>query len=153
MSESPATRQLVVCSLGEEEYALPVAQVREIVPYSEPRPVGRGAGSVRGVIGLRGRLLPVHDLAALLGLAGGDGAARGRIVVVEAGPEELAGLVVDDVVEVLTVATAQIEDVVAGERRAAVAKLGERLVLLLDAVDLLGDGTGHDRDGELRSAA
>jgi purine-binding chemotaxis protein CheW len=145
MSEPTATRQLVVCSLGEEEYALPVAQVREIVPYAEPRPVGRGERSVRGVIGLRGRLLPVHDLAALLEL-GSAGVARGRIVVVEAGAEELAGLVVDDVVEVLPVASAQIEEVTAGERRAAVAKLGERLVLLLDATQLLGDG-------RLRSAA
>jgi chemotaxis signal transduction protein len=50
--------------------------------------------------------------------------------------------VVDDVVEVLTVAAAQIEEVPAGspgERPAAIAKLGDRLVLLLDAVELLGD--------------
>jgi purine-binding chemotaxis protein CheW len=149
MSSDAPTRQLVVCSLGEEEYALPVTQVREIVPFSEPRPVGRAEPSVRGVIGLRGRLLPVHDLAALLGLDG-SGATRpgvgGKIVVVEAGKQELTGLVVDDVVEVLTVASAQIEEVAAGERRAAVAKLGERLVLLIDAAELLGDGT-------LRSAA
>jgi purine-binding chemotaxis protein CheW len=138
------TRQLVVCSLGEEEYALPVEQVREIVPFAEPRPVGRAEPSVRGVIGLRGRLLPVHDLGALLGLeaaATTGPRAGGKIVVVETGDEQLTGLVVDDVVEVLTIGDAQVEEVAAGERRAALAKLGERLVLLLDATRLLDDGT------------
>jgi len=143
MPDLATTRQLVVCSLGAEEYALPIAQVREIVAFSEPRPVGRREGSVRGVIGLRGRLLPVHDLAARLGVPRtGAEPASAKIVVVEAGGNEVAGVVVDDVVEVLTVAAAQVEEVPAGasgERPAAIAKLGERLVLLLDAVELLAD--------------
>jgi purine-binding chemotaxis protein CheW len=137
-----APGQLVVCALGAEQYGLPIAQVREIVRYVVPRPVAADDAGVRGVIGLRGRLLPVHDLGVRLGLAAATGVvpASAKIVVVEAG-EELAGLLVDDVVEVATVAAEQVEEIPAAThdgRPAAVAKLGERLVLLVDAGELLG---------------
>ncbi len=136
--------QFVVCALGSEQYGLPIAQVREIVRYVEPRPVAADDDGVRGVIGLRGRLLPVHDLAVRLALPGASSAAAppaiAKIVVAEAGGE-LAGLLVDDVVEVAWIAAEQVEEVpaaVVNGRVAEVAKLGDaRLVLLLDAVALL----------------
>jgi purine-binding chemotaxis protein CheW len=141
MSTAPTTRQLVVCSLGQEQYALPIAQVREIVRFAEPRPVAADAAGLRGVIGLRGRLLPVYDLAVRLGL--GDAAAepgpQAKIVVVETA-DDLAGIVVDDVVEVATVADAQLEQLPgtgANAAAATIAKLGDRLVLLLDPAVLL----------------
>jgi purine-binding chemotaxis protein CheW len=147
MSAVPTTCQLVVCSLGEEEYALPIEQVREIVRASHPRPVSSDVPSLRGVVSLRGRLLPVHDLAARLGVGSAPG-ERAKIVVVETRDDDVAGLVVDDVTEVLTVALSQIEEIPAAGAdgcAGAVAKLGERLVLLLDAAELLspdaeGDG-------------
>jgi purine-binding chemotaxis protein CheW len=149
MSTVPTTRQLVVCSLGSEQYALPIAQVREIVRFAEPRPVAADADGLRGVIGLRGRLLPVYDLGVRLGL--GDPAEPGpqaKIVVVETA-DELAGIVVDDVVEVATVVDAQIEELSgsgAGAVAATIAKLGDRLVLLLDPAALLAPGeAGADR--------
>jgi purine-binding chemotaxis protein CheW len=151
------TCQLVVCSLGEEEYALPIAQVREILRASEPRPVASDVPWMRGVISLRGRLLPVYDLATRLGVAAAQG-ARAKIVVVEPTGVEPAGLVVDDVVEVMTVATAQIEEVAATSadgRPSAVVKLGERLVLLLDGEALLARSEDPDppEDGDARPDA
>ena len=144
MSASPSTRQLVVCSLGSELYALPIAQVREIVRFAEPRPVAADAAGLRGVIGLRGRLLPVYDLVVRLGLgaAVAEPGPRAKIVVVETAGD-LAGIVVDDVVEVATVADAQLEELPATGADAAastIAKLGDRLVLLLDPVVLLAAG-------------
>jgi purine-binding chemotaxis protein CheW len=139
---TPTTRQLVICSLGAEEYALPIGQVREIVRATEPRSVASDLPWMRGVISLRGMLVPVYDLALRLGVPGTDPPSpRAKIVIVETAGE-LAGVLVDDVVEVLTVENAQIEDVVplgveAGTRAASIAKLGERLVLLLDTIDLL----------------
>lgn len=130
--------QLVVCALGAEEYGLPVEQVREIVRYLAPRPVGGGAAWMRGVIGLRGQLLPVHDLAVLLGLAQapGEPPASAKLVVVEAGGEPVA-LLVDEVVEVRHVEETALERVPSGEGR--IARIGERLVLLLDAAELTDD--------------
>jgi purine-binding chemotaxis protein CheW len=141
-----ADQQLVVCALGAEQYGLPIAQVREIVRYVEPRPVAADAAGVRGVISLRGRLLPVYDMAVRLGLVAGVSAPpppSAKIVVIEAA-DELAGFVVDEVVEVRTVTAAQLEDVPVASatddgRPASIARLGERLVLLLDPTTLLAD--------------
>src|SRR5258707_717509 len=58
------SQQLVVFSLGAEEYALPIAAVHEIIRFTEPRSVASEAAWVRGVIGLRGKIIPVFDLAA-----------------------------------------------------------------------------------------
>lgn len=63
MSDS-SSKQLVVFSLGSEEYALPIGAVHEIIRYSEPRTVASSEPWIRGVIGLRGKIIPVFDLAA-----------------------------------------------------------------------------------------
>ena len=126
------TEQLVVCALGREQYGLPIAQVREIVRFSEPRPVASDVPWMRGVVSLRGRLLPVHDLAARLGVSA-DGGPAAKLVVLETAAEPV-GVLVDDVVEVLSVGAEQIEAVPGGSGR--IARVGERLVLLLDGDEL-----------------
>ena len=68
MPDATNPRQLVVFTLGTEHYALPIQQVHEIIRYSEPRSVASRADWVRGVISLRGRIVPVYDLAARLGV-------------------------------------------------------------------------------------
>jgi len=144
-----APDQLVVCALGSEQYGLPVGQVREIVRYSEPRPVASDVPWMRGVISLRGRLVPVHDLAVRLGLTEvtSPAGARSRVpegeiripppsaklVIVETASEPV-GVLVDDVVEVLTVEESQLEPVPSGEGR--IARVGDRLVLVLDGDEL-----------------
>jgi len=133
MATVTATRQLVVCALGAEQYGLPVEQVREIVRYVEPRPVASDVPWMRGVIGLRGRLVPVHDLAARLGLPPTAVGASAKLVIVETASEPF-GVLVDDVVEVLTVSEEQIEPVPSGSGQ--IARVGERLVLVLDADEL-----------------
>lgn len=127
-----ASRQLVVFSLGDEEYALPITQVQEIIRYTEPRSVAAEAAWIRGVISLRGKIIPVCDLASRLGLAAnGDGRANIVIVETEAGT---AGVIVDDVEEVLTVDDTQLDPVPApgAEFIEAVARIDDRLVVLLD---------------------
>lgn len=134
-SATGATRQLVVFSLGEEEYALPITQVQEIIRFTEPRPVASEANWLRGVISLRGKIIPVCDLAARLGF-GGDAAGDGRanIVVVET-EGGTAGVIVGDVEEVLTVDESQLEPIpsATAEFIEAVVKIEDRLVVLLDA--------------------
>ena len=130
MPTEATTRQLVVFTLGSEEYALPIRQVHEIIRYTEPRSVAAEAGWVRGVISLRGKIIPVYDLAARLGIEAGEG---GKIVIVEMATD-MAGVVVDDVEEVLTVEEAQLDAVPAAGSASieAIAKIDDRLVILLD---------------------
>ncbi len=49
-----SSQQLVVFSLGGEEYALPIGAVHEIIRFTEPRSVASDDAWIRGVIGLRG---------------------------------------------------------------------------------------------------
>jgi purine-binding chemotaxis protein CheW len=133
MPTEATTRQLVVFTLGSEEYALPIRQVHEIIRYTEPRSVAAESGWVRGVISLRGKIVPVYDLAARLGLETEGRAEGGKIVIVETATD-MAGVVVDDVEEVLTVEDAQLDAVPAAGSASieAIAKIDDRLVILLD---------------------
>src|SRR5581483_1813743 len=133
------SRKLVVFSLGEEEYALPIIQVQEIIHCTEPRSLACDAAWIRGVISLRGRIIPVCDLAARIGVHA-RGGKDAKIVIVETG-SATAGVVVDDVKEVLTVTSDQVEGVPAGGGEAidGIAKIDDRLVVLLDAEGLFAD--------------
>jgi purine-binding chemotaxis protein CheW len=132
MAEATNARQLVVFSLGEEEYALPVTSVQEIIHYTSPRAVASDAHWIQGVISLRGKIIPVADLGARLGLAT-ERADSGKIVVVESGTVT-AGVVVDDVEEVLTVDLDQLDAVPAAGSDAidGIVKIDDRLIILLD---------------------
>jgi purine-binding chemotaxis protein CheW len=143
------SHQLVVFSLAGEEYALPIASVREIIRYSEPRRVASGASWIRGVMGLRGKIIPVYDLAARLRL--GATTDAGKIVIVE-GPAGQAGIMVDEVEEVLTVRSDQLEPVPTANTDSieAIAKIDDRLVILLNSEGLFASTPAAD---ELAPAA
>jgi purine-binding chemotaxis protein CheW len=145
MPEETLSRQLVVFSLGEEEYALPITQVHEIIRYTEPRSVASSDPSVRGVISLRGKILPVYDLATRLGLEHAEN-TDSKIVIVETA-EDMAGVVVDDVEEVITIDAEQLDDApTAGGRGIdGIAKIDDRLVVLLDPEGIVaGEPMGFD---------
>jgi purine-binding chemotaxis protein CheW len=126
------SQQLVVFSLGSEEYALPIGSVHEIIRFTEPRTVASDAAWIRGVIGLRGKIIPIFDLAARMEL-GTVGSEPGKIVIVESGTGQV-GVRVDEVEEVLTVSSEQLEDVPSASSDAieAIAKIEDRLVILLN---------------------
>jgi purine-binding chemotaxis protein CheW len=140
--ETPTTRQLVVFSLGEEEYALPIEAVHEIIRYTEPRSVASSVGWIRGVISLRGKIIPVYDLAARLG-QGHTGKDEDRKIVIVETALDMAGVIVDDVREVLTVDPEQLEPVPSAGSAwiESIAKIDDRLVVLLSATGLFGEPT------------
>ncbi len=141
----PTVQQLVVFSLGTEEYGLPITQVQEIIRYSQPRTIPSSPLSIRGVINLRGKIIPVCDLKQRLGLDPAA-SAESKIVIVEAGAVT-AGLVVDEVEEVLTVDEEHLEEAPTSNEGyiSAVAKVGDRLLVLLDLGSLFA-GEGIDAD-------
>ena len=126
------SQQLVVFSLGSEEYALPIGSVHEIIRFTEPRSVASDVPWIRGVIGLRGKIIPIYDLAARMGIGVAE-SEFGKIVIVETGTGQ-AGMVVGDVEEVLTVTAEQLEAVPSADLQTieSIAKIGDRLVILLN---------------------
>ena len=144
------SQQLVVFSLGSEEYALPIGAVHEIIRFSEPRSVASEVAWIRGVIGLRGKIIPIFDLAARLELAHGD-SEPGKIVIVETGTGQV-GVMVDEVEEVLTTTSDQLEAVPTASTDSidSIAKIGDRLVILLNPEGLFARTPSSD---ELAAAA
>ena len=143
MSEQTNVRQLVVFTLGAEQYALPIKQVQEIIRYKQPRSVASNDYSVRGVISLRGQIVPVHDLAGRLGVDS-TVSEETKIVIIETA-EQTVGVIVDGVDEVLTVEDNQLEQVPGADTTLmdSIAKLGERLVVLLDPSAIFTNGAVH----------
>jgi purine-binding chemotaxis protein CheW len=136
--------QLVVFELGEERYGLDIATVYEIIRHQPVTAVPQAPSFVEGVINLRGRIIPVVDLRRRFGMLQGTLTKASRIVVCEAAGTRV-GLVVDGVSEVLMVPLDSIEqtpDVASGsdtQYLRGIAKLGERLVILLDLTGLFGE--------------
>jgi purine-binding chemotaxis protein CheW len=131
MSQQANHQQLVVFTLGAEHYALPIQAVNEIIRYSEPRSVASRTDWVRGVISLRGRIVPVYDVATRLGVTS-ELTEQSKIVIVEAGAET-AGVIVDSVEEVLTVTTDQLEPAPGADASMieAIVRIDDRLIVLL----------------------
>jgi purine-binding chemotaxis protein CheW len=132
MSSVTTAQQVVVFSLGSEEYALPIAKVHEIIRFTEPRSVSAREPWIRGVISLRGKIVRVYDLATRMGLDGGRSESA-KIVIIETG-DDVTGVIVDSVEEVLTIAADQVEPCPIGDRETvdAIAKIGDRLIVLLN---------------------
>lgn len=127
----------LVFALGEEEYAVDVMRVREIVG---PLPVTRVPGMpahVRGVINLRGKVIPVIDLRTRFGLEAVDHGPRTCMVVLQAGEMEVTALV-DRVCEVARIAAAELEETpsfgpsVDTSYLLGIARSGTRVRMLLD---------------------
>ena len=136
-STQQMTQQLVVFALGNEEYALPIQQVQEIIRYSEPRAVSSAEPWVRGVISLRGKIIPVFDLGIRIGVHA-EPTDDQKIVIIES-DLGIAGVIVDEVEEVLTVEAGQLDEVPGAGSDAidAIAKIDDRLVVLLTPDALL----------------
>ena len=95
--------------LGAEEFDIPVLAVREIMGLQDITAVPRTPPHVRGVLNLRGKVIPVVDLRLKFGLPAAEYGQRTSIIVVKVG-SLLMGVVVDGVSEVLNMSTAEIED-------------------------------------------
>jgi purine-binding chemotaxis protein CheW len=93
-------------AIGEHFFGLPIEPVREIIGLAEITPVPMMPGYLRGVMNLRGSVVPVVDLAARLGLGTACISERSCILLVECAGEDgrhLVGVMVDAVHDVLSV--------------------------------------------------
>ena len=101
-------RELITFCIGEQEFAVDIMSVREIRGWSPATPLPQTPDYMRGVINLRGAVLPIMDLAARLGLSINEISARSVIVVVNVG-ERQVGLLVDAVSDILTISPEAIQ--------------------------------------------
>jgi purine-binding chemotaxis protein CheW len=135
--------------LANEVYGVEILKVREIIGLMDITRVPRSAGFVRGVINLRGKVIPVADLRLKFGMEACKPTDQTVIIVVQcsiSGRNLTMGLLVDQVLEVLSIDAGQIEPPPALAESAdeaqfvlGVGKAGERVIFLLDIGKVLGE--------------
>jgi chemotaxis signal transduction protein len=87
---------VVIATIGHQAFAFPVEQVREVVPLVDPTPMPSWPAHVLGVIELRGELMPLVDVAEVLGQPRRPVSASQRVLVLTL-PERTLGVLVDTV--------------------------------------------------------
>jgi len=101
-------RELTSFWAGDQEYCVDIMSVREIRGWSAATPLPQSPSYMRGVINLRGAVLPIMDLAERLDLPPTEPSERSVIIVVQVG-ERLVGLLVDAVSDILSINAEQIQ--------------------------------------------
>jgi purine-binding chemotaxis protein CheW len=102
-----STLQLLLFRCGGQVLAVEAGAVREILAAGEPTRVPGAARAVRGLVNVRGTLVPVVDTSDAVGLGVANGSA-GTLVIVERNGK-LVGLAVEEVLDLLTVSTAAMD--------------------------------------------
>lgn len=142
----PISKQFLTFRIGNEHYGLELSQTREIIEYSGITQVPLMPNFLRGVINLRGEVVPVIDLAVRLGRKSIEVQRRTCIIVVELTNNDqhhVLGLLADAVSEVIEMDDENIEDApsfganIRAEFIQGIAKQGEEFVVLLDANNAL----------------
>jgi purine-binding chemotaxis protein CheW len=103
-----APREFIAFRIGVQEFCIDIMSVREIRGWTPATALPHAPAYVRGVINLRGSVLPIVDLAERLGFPATDASARQVIIVVQVGAQ-IIGLLVDAVSDILTLTTETIQ--------------------------------------------
>jgi len=129
-------KQWLTFALGDEEYALDIESITEIIKPREVTDIPRVPEFVRGIISLRGIIVPIFDLKGRLKLGRVDMGSAARIIVCQAG-ERIAGFLVDSINQVVNIPLSRIEPpptVLSGVDRDFVEGVGRvdgRMLILL----------------------
>ncbi len=132
-----ADRELIAFRIGEQEFCVDIMSVREIRGWTPATPLPRAPGYMKGVINLRGAVLPIIDLGARFGLRTSEPTARHVIMVAHVGGR-LVGLLVDavsDIVQLDEGAVQPTPDVASDEVRTFVKgifAIDGRMISLID---------------------
>lgn len=141
VKETAEQGQYLTFQLAGEEYAIGILGVKEIIEYDTITTVPATPACIRGVINLRGNVVPVVDLAVKFGLPPGAVTKRTCIVIVEAeldGDRTVMGVVADAVSRVMDLSSEDIEPPppfgtrVRVEFLLGMGKIGKKFVLILD---------------------
>ena len=146
LGDADAAAQYLTYQLDGETFATSILGIREIIQYRAPTPVPSMPACVRGVINLRGAVVPVVDLQARLGRADSSIGKRSCIVILateQAQGPQVIGVLVDAVNAVIELADHDIEAApsfgthIRRDLLRGMGKVGERFVVLLEMEQVL----------------
>lgn len=138
----------VVLKVADTEYVLSAADVLHMESFAGATRVPGARSYVGGLVQIRGRVVPVVDLRVRFGLPSAEPTLDSRVIVVQHGGRTV-GLLVDSAREVVNIAEGEVRpppELMAEESAGfvrAVAKIGERLVMLVDVGRIIGEEQDH----------
>ena len=145
-----AAGKYMTFKLASEAYGVEILKVRELIGWMEITRIPRAPAFVRGVINLRGKVIPVIDLRLKFGMTASEATDQTVIIVVQFASAEgdlTMGILVDEVLEVLTIEGDQIEppprlgnSLIDTEFILGVGKSEKRVIFLLDIDEVLTAG-------------
>lgn len=135
-SEDTLLGKFLVFKVGNEDFGIEIRHVIEIVGIQKINEVPDLPGYMKGVINLRGRVIPVMDIRSRFGMADRDYDERTCIIVVQVGGET-SGLIIDQVKEVTEIPDDQIElppvrSAQSGQYVKGIGKVNDEVKILLD---------------------
>lgn len=139
------TMQLVIFKLDEQEYGIDIFKVNEIVPYMNPTKIPNSPVYIEGVLNLRGHVIPIINLKEKFNIKNSGTDENTRIIVTNI-DGNLAGFIVDEASEVITVEKDSIEpisEIVSNISKKYIKGVGNmdkgRMYILLDFNELYNE--------------
>ncbi|MGL6110688.1 MAG: chemotaxis protein CheW [Rubrivivax sp.] len=135
-------RDYLAFKLGAEEYGIDILRVQEIRSYERPTRIANAPDFIKGVVNLRGVIVPIVDMRLKFKLARADYDAFTVVIILNIG-QRVMGMVVDAVCDVITLGPDQLRAVpglhasITGEHLLAIGAVDERLLVLLDIDKLM----------------
>ena len=148
--DAASSRELISFQIGQQEFCVDITSVREIRGFTPATPVPHAPAYMRGVINLRGAVMPVIDLGSRLGMATSEPTARHVIIVARVGDHSV-GLVVDAVCETFAIDPGQVQPLphLGGEAMKSVVRgflqVDERMISLISLDQILEDTLAESR--------
>ncbi|MFM7051801.1 MAG: chemotaxis protein CheW [Planctomycetota bacterium] len=149
--------------LGDEQFGVEILRVREIIGLIAITPLPQTPSYVKGVMNLRGRIIPVIDLRLRFGLSAADATKETCVIVLEAGdadgPQTVMGAVVDSVREVQDIPPSAVEPApefgceIPLRYIQGMGKVKDKVVVLLDIGEVIGTRERAQIAGALKDAS
>jgi purine-binding chemotaxis protein CheW len=145
--DSESAAQLLTFFLDDQEYGVDLLRVQEIRGWSEPMPIPGAPAYIKGVINIRGDVVPIADLRERIGMPKADWTPMTAVVVLRVpykGRERVMGIVVDSMSDVTTVPQAALKpppvfDGHADKLTKQIATLPDKMIAILDIDSVFGD--------------
>ncbi|HPU20419.1 MAG TPA: chemotaxis protein CheW [Alicycliphilus sp.] len=135
-------REYLTFRLGQEEYGIDILKVQEIRGYEAPTRIAHAPAFIKGVINLRGTIVPIVDMRLRFGCAQADYDSFTVVVILNL-RERVVGIVVDSVSDVMELAPEQLrpapdlESSIDAQCIRGLGSVGERMLILLDIERLM----------------
>ena len=137
-----ALREFLAFKLGAEEYGIDILRVQEIRSYEAPTRIANAPDFIKGVVNLRGVIVPIVDMRLKFKLERADYDGFTVVIVLNIG-HRVVGMVVDGVSDVITLTPEQLRPVpefnstIASDHLLAIGSIDERMLILVDIEKLM----------------